>query len=375
MSGRGKSGRGKRTKPFSKKTNQSARAGLMFPVARFKRHLKHMRIADRIGKSAPVYLSSVLEYLCAEILELAGNASRDNHKKRITPRHILLAIRNDEELNKLLQHVSIASGGVMPYIHGALLKGKADKMDLEDSGTTTTTSASSKSRAPKKAAPKKTELVAAAKDPPMIIKPVRATSNLLALERGDSFVLEGSLGKIMMGLGWDSKIDVDASVMVFDKSGAQVDVVYFGNLNSTKYEIKHSGDHLSGGQAKRGEDEETISVNLKNLPEEVTTLLFVVNVFTGGKTFKDVKSAYVRLVDSTTSEERCRFTLSEENVGTKNALIMAKVFRSFGTATWRLMTIGEPATGNKYTDLTPQVAKYIGEDYIPEGAKISKLTE
>lgn len=64
-----------------------------------------------------MYLTAVLEYMAAEVLELAGNACRDNKKKRITPRHLVLAIRNDEELNKLLGGVTIAQGGVLPNIH------------------------------------------------------------------------------------------------------------------------------------------------------------------------------------------------------------------------------------------------------------------
>lgn len=58
------------------------------------------------------------------MLELAGNAARDNKKTRIVPRHIQLAVRNDEELSKLLGEVTIANGGVMPNIHNLLLPKK-----------------------------------------------------------------------------------------------------------------------------------------------------------------------------------------------------------------------------------------------------------
>jgi histone H2A len=132
MSGKGKGGRGKKE---NKATSRSAKAGLQFPVGRVARYMRNMRAAARIGAGAPVYMASVLEYLAAEILELAGNAARDNKKTRIIPRHILLAVRNDEELNKLLGAVTIASGGVLPHINSEILpkKGKDDKED-EDEG-------------------------------------------------------------------------------------------------------------------------------------------------------------------------------------------------------------------------------------------------
>jgi len=117
------SGRGKATTGAKggKKTTSSAKAGLQFPVGRMARYMRKQRVASRIGAGAPVYLAAVLEYLAAEILELAGNAAKDNKKSRIVPRHIQLAVRNDEELNKLLGGVTIASGGVLPNIHAVLL--------------------------------------------------------------------------------------------------------------------------------------------------------------------------------------------------------------------------------------------------------------
>ena len=66
----------------------------------------------------------MLEYLAAEVLELAGNAARDNKRRRIIPRHITLAIRNDEELNQMAAQAHIPQGGVFPNIHCVILPKK-----------------------------------------------------------------------------------------------------------------------------------------------------------------------------------------------------------------------------------------------------------
>ena len=79
MSGRGKG------KTAKKAVSRSAKAGLQFPVGRVARYLKAGKYASRVGAGAPVYLAAVLEYLTAEVLELAGNASRDNKKTRCVP--------------------------------------------------------------------------------------------------------------------------------------------------------------------------------------------------------------------------------------------------------------------------------------------------
>ncbi|EAU89257.2 histone H2A [Coprinopsis cinerea okayama7 len=133
MSGKGKAGKsGGKAGGSDKAQSRSSKAGLQFPVGRVHRLLKKGNYAQRVGAGAPVYLAAVLEYLAAEILELAGNAARDNKKQRIVPRHLQLAIRNDEELQKLLGNVVISQGGVVPHIAPELLPTKSGKGRKDD---------------------------------------------------------------------------------------------------------------------------------------------------------------------------------------------------------------------------------------------------
>ena len=100
---------------------RSQAAGLVFPVGHFHCLLREGPYSYHVQNRAPIFLAAVIEYLNVEIMELSGNAARDNKKITIYPRHIMLAVRYDEELNQLLSNVIIPSAGVVPHIHKLLL--------------------------------------------------------------------------------------------------------------------------------------------------------------------------------------------------------------------------------------------------------------
>ncbi|XP_037052375.1 histone H2A-beta, sperm-like [Bradysia coprophila] len=108
------------------RVTKSKRAGTVIPVARIERKFRKGHYAKRISTTSAVYTAAVLEYLCAEILESAGDITSESKRVRITPRHIMLAIENDEELKELLKDVQIPEAGVLSNIHPVLLRAQSE---------------------------------------------------------------------------------------------------------------------------------------------------------------------------------------------------------------------------------------------------------
>lgn len=171
----------------------------------------------------------------------------------------------------------------------------------------------------------------------------------------------GSLTKVRMGLGWDAikkkgllgrlkeqSIDLDASCLMFDAQGRLLDQVWFNQLRSKDGAVQHTGDNLTG--AGEGDDESVV-VDLGALSPTVTTLVFVVNSFTG-QNFSQIENAFCRLVDSTTDTELARYELTGS--GTHNAQVMAKLSRS--PQGWTMTAIGAVANGRTFADLLPVVS-------------------
>jgi len=131
--------KGKKTQKWGKadgkNVSRSARAGVQFPVGRVHRYMKKYVSHDmRVGGTSGVYVAAVMEYLSAEVLELAGNVAKDQKTKRITPRHLQLAIRGDDELDGLIK-ATIAGGGVVPHIDKSLLTTKSKSKKKGDDGS------------------------------------------------------------------------------------------------------------------------------------------------------------------------------------------------------------------------------------------------
>ena len=191
----------------------------------------------------------------------------------------------------------------------------------------------------------------------------------ISLQKGQRISLEKDTGKsyekVIMGLGWDARkkkglfgfsggsrsIDLDASVGLFDAKGACVDQVWYNQLRSREGSLQHSGDNVTG---EGDGDDEQIIVNLKKIPPNVQTMVFVVSSYSRD-TFDAIENAYCRMVDEKTGREVARYELS--GMGSHTAQIMMSIYRK-GEG-WSVRAIGEKAAGRTIQDLLKKMQAFV----------------
>ncbi len=195
--------------------------------------------------------------------------------------------------------------------------------------------------------------------PPRAGAMVNLDKGRVSLSKGQSvsLVKTGSapLTRVRMGLGWDTgrgeNIDLDASCILYDDRRKDVDKVWFMSKKGDKGSVVHQGDNLTG--AGEGDDE-VINVDLSKISKNVTSLVFVVNSFSGQQ-FTAVSNAFCRLVDDNTNQELVRFDLSDSKPST--GLVMCKVVRD--GASWVMTAIGEFHDGKTVRAMVDPAKSYL----------------
>ncbi len=172
-------------------------------------------------------------------------------------------------------------------------------------------------------------------------------------------VRNGELTLVKMALGWDPvrgrgsrkvEVDLDASALIF-AGNRVVDAAAFLQLASRSGAARHSGDNVDGSGAG---DDETITVDLARLPQQVTAVVFVVTSYKG-HTFERVREAFWRMDDGVTGMQLVHGNLRAG--GAHTGMVVAKVYRDGGT--WRMASIGVPIQATHPVEAVPQVIRYL----------------
>lgn len=186
------------------------------------------------------------------------------------------------------------------------------------------------------------------------------TINLVKGQKIDLTKGNAGLSKVVVGLGWDPaviekkgffgskktavEIDCDASVILLDANGKltkEKNVVFFANLQSPDGSVVHSGDNRTG---EGDGDDEQISVNLNQVPADVSKIIFVVNIYDCVNRKQDfglIQSAYIRILNDANQQELVKFSLTDSYAG-KTSLIVGEIYRHNGD--WKFNAIGEGST-------------------------------
>ena len=161
-----------------------------------------------------------------------------------------------------------------------------------------------------------------------------------------------TMNKVDLGLGWNPRatdgkaFDLDAVAFLTGEDGKvrlDGEFIFFNQKTSPCGSVNHKGDNRTGD----GEgDDETISVDLSKVPQEVVKIVFAVTIHEGqqnGQNFGMVDRAYIRVINQdANAEELARFDLSEDG-STEVAMIFGELYRHSGE--WKFKAVGQGFSG------------------------------
>lgn len=151
------------------------------------------------------------------------------------------------------------------------------------------------------------------------------------------------LENVAVAVGWDvaQSVDLDVSAVLFGRDNKMVGAVYYNNTR--EFGLHHTGDNTTGfGEG----DDEIITVDLTQVPLEITQVFFVVNVYTKDATFATLRNAYCRLTDGA-GNEMMRYSFENNKSFTRSGLVMSQLFRCSRTR-WGFQAIGQFCNGRKW---------------------------
>ncbi len=176
----------------------------------------------------------------------------------------------------------------------------------------------------------------------------------ISLQKGGNISLtktEPGLEKIIVGLGWDARMtdgsafDLDASIFLVTASGkvrSDYDFIFYNNRKSQDGSVEHLGDNTTGvGEG----DDEVIRIDLVNVPQEITRLVFAVSIYEADsrkQNFGMIASAYMRVLNNATRSEISRFDLSED-ASLETSMIIGEVYRH--NTEWKFKAVGQGFRG------------------------------
>ena len=152
------------------------------------------------------------------------------------------------------------------------------------------------------------------------------------IKKDQSVNMPEGLTSIKFGLGWTSKCDIDASIILMDASGKKLEVIYYGNKVSNGRAVVHDGDNTTGDGAG---DDEVITINFVKLKPNVDSIWPVITIYTAKDQFDDVSGAYGRIFDAKTEAEFIKFDLSANKDNISNGNILANFKRNGNNWTFK----------------------------------------